>query len=80
MNQVLEPVGNHVQCGSVDCILIAAIGLEALNPENIVDFFLDVRQLGLCIDAADPPRQGIEGIQRTFPDLGLRWSQRSQRQ
>ena len=71
MNQVFQAMGDHVQCGCIDRTVVAALGLEALGPENVVDFFLDVRQFGLCIHTPDPPRQRIKSIERTFPGLGL---------
>ena len=71
MNQVLQPMGNHVQRGSIDRFFVTTLRPDALRFENIVDFFLNVRQLGFRTDISYPARQGIKGIQRAFDGFGL---------
>ena len=60
MNQVLEPVGYHVQRRCIDRAFVAALGFFAFGLEDIVDFILDFRQRGFRVDAPYLTRQTLE--------------------
>lgn len=62
-------MSGYVQSRHVHRVHVATRSLGALPIENIVDFFLDFRQLGLLVRFPDSARQGIKGFKRRF--LGL---------
>src|SRR5258708_33026753 len=64
MYQVLQAVGGHIHRRGIHRVFVTACEFGPLRIENVVDFILDLRQLGLLVRLPDSARQGIERIQR----------------